>query len=92
MKFLNEEGKIVEGTPLTDEQVDQRERLITYFHDTVCKGKYHGTYDTLNCEILATAYVTGEIAKIAGTTPSPEPMVYPEAPQPVAVKTDDCPF
>ncbi len=65
MKFLNEKGKIVEGTPLTNEQADQRERLIAYFHQTACDNGYHGPYSDKKCESLANAFVLGDIAKAA---------------------------
>ena len=60
MKFLTAKGKIEDGTPLTDEQVNQRERLISYFHDQACDNGYHGTYSEKKCETLANAFVTGD--------------------------------
>ncbi len=80
MKFLNEEGKIVEGTPLTDEQVEQRERLIAHLHQTICKGRYHTSYDAMLCEILATDFVTGkldDIAKVHAEVESEHPSPFP---------------
>lgn len=71
MKFLNEKGKIVEGVPLTDEQIAQRERLIAYFHDNCC-NTYHGVYGERGCEQMATDYVTGKLIEVASKQPDPE--------------------
>ena len=72
MKFLNEKGKIVEGLPLTDEQIIQRERLISYFHENCCHN-YHGVYGERGCEQMATDYVTGKLIEVANAQPEPEP-------------------
>lgn len=83
VKFLTEEGKIEEGTPLTDEQVGQRERMITWFHEEACGGAYHGVYGDKKCETLANAYVTGVMAKAAipEAAPIPEPETIMAAPK-----------
>jgi hypothetical protein len=98
MKFINEDGKIIEGIPLTDQQAEQRDRLVVYFHEEACGGSYHGTYSNSErkCEKLSNAFVTGEMAKIAEglsegqvvepiTEPAPEPASTP-------VPVDDVPF
>jgi hypothetical protein len=70
MYFLTEDGKLQEGTPLSNEKVQERERLIGHFHDQICKSRYHGSYDQRVCEDLANSFVTGELNKIA-ITPTP---------------------
>jgi hypothetical protein len=88
MKFLNEKGTIEEGIPLTKDQVEQRERLIVYFHDVSCGNGYHGTYGEKKCETLANAYVTGDMAKVAISEPAPT-----QESEPVTVAADnDIPF
>jgi hypothetical protein len=77
MKFLTENGKIEEGTPLTDEQCLQRTNLIAYFHVAAC-NTYHGTYSERPCENLANAFVTGAIAEVANKQPEPEQLPAPE--------------
>ena len=67
MKFIDEKGKLCEGTPITDEQAIQRERLIRYFHHEACEDAYHGSYGNRPCENLALAFLTGEIQKAADT-------------------------
>ena len=86
MKFLTQKGKIEEGIPLTDDQVQQRSNLITYFHETACQNGYHGIYSEKKCETLANDFVTGAIDKAANLQPEPEPQ--PAAPEPVAVAVE----
>ena len=73
MKFITEDGKIVEGIPLTDEQARQRENLVEYFHEEACRSSYHGYRETKQCETLATAFVTGGILAAANKQPEPDP-------------------
>lgn len=57
MKFLNDSGAVVEGTPLTDRQVDAIERFKVYLHEKVCEGKYHGAYNNHPCKATANAII-----------------------------------
>jgi hypothetical protein len=75
MKFINEKGKIEDGTPLTNMQFLQRERLIPYFHKVACLDSYHTTYSQKQCEELANAFITGGIESVANTDPETETSV-----------------
>jgi hypothetical protein len=88
MKFIDNKGLVQEGTRLTDEQVVQRERLITYFHEEACGGNYHSSYgkDVRKCVTLANAFVTGAIAKAANTEPIPDPEESHPSPFPTGVE------
>jgi len=62
MKFLNENGEVVEGIPLTDEQLAFREKIRAFVHEKVCGGSYHTTWDrknnSPNCDLVANFLVT----------------------------------
>ena len=44
MKFIDEKGEIVEGTPISEELIFLREKVTAYMHETVCANKYHASY------------------------------------------------
>lgn len=62
MKFLDKDGQIVDGEPMTDEQVEQRELIVKYIHEKVCQGAYHSkvsrNYDKPSCETVANFLIT----------------------------------
>lgn len=61
MKFLTQSGQIEEGEPLNDQQLAQREELITYLHKTCCRGRYHNPYEKprdFPCEEAANYLIT----------------------------------
>lgn len=64
MKFLNDKGEVVEGTVLTDEQVNKREQIMRFAHETICGGyARHSDYErrtsgSPKCELLANFFIT----------------------------------
>lgn len=81
MKFINKDGKIEEGIPLTEQQVRWRKNLVEYFHLEACNGSYHAYYESSprKCEKLANACVTGKISAAANRA---EPLPEDEHPSP----------
>lgn len=53
MKFLNSKGEVVEGTPLTDKQIQLLERFTETLHEKLCKNSYYGTYSPKPCAEFA---------------------------------------
>jgi hypothetical protein len=101
MKFITEDGKVVEGTAITDRQAELLNRFEAYLHRKVCDHTYHGSYGKKPCRETAHEIVPKLDDSAAGALLSaifepeleaiPEPAPEPK-PQPVAVKNDDMPF
>ena len=62
MKFIDKNGEVVEGTPLSNEQVKLREHIQKYVHEKVCRGSFHSSYDRtcggVSCEKVANYFIT----------------------------------
>lgn len=73
MQFLNAEGQLVEGFPLTPEQVRQHALMRDLIHEKVCGHSYHSDYDRryhgVQCEKIAHYLITTfTFTPIEGTT------------------------
>ena len=86
MKFLNANGQIEDGTPLSDEEAQKLEEVEEFLHVMVCKGSYHPGYeDQPRCKkaanVLITCFdITGKqgnsfAAVLADLKPKPIPAV-----------------
>jgi hypothetical protein len=100
MKFITEDGKIVEGIALTDRQSVLRDRFEEWLHEKVCANAYHGSYSARPCRDAANEFIPklddSACGSIAAALSQPEPVPDPAPiaePEPVAAaKDDDLPF
>jgi hypothetical protein len=104
MKFITEDGKIIEGTALTERQSVLRDRFEEWLHEKVCANAYHGTYGARPCRDAANLLIPklddsacgGLSTALFEPAPEPEPVPEPAPlPEPVTVakvKDDDLPF
>lgn len=72
MKFLNENGEVVEGVALTETQVILRQEILKFVHEKACKSAYHSSHDrrygNVSCEQIANFFVTKfSISPLPGT-------------------------
>jgi len=91
MKFLNNNGEIEEGTPLTDTTVAVRYNLERYLHVTACKNTYHASYEkTRGCRdaanFLAVIFTTLDCGVAAAKL---EAAVEDLFPKPVAISDSE---
>jgi hypothetical protein len=62
MQFIDKDGQLQDGTPLTEEQVRVRKQILYFTHEKVCGGGYHSSYDrrmnVIKCEAVANFFIT----------------------------------
>jgi hypothetical protein len=78
MKFINQDGKVVDGAPLTDRQASAIERLEEYLHEKVCGNSHHGTYSKKLCAEVARELISklddSAVGSLCAALFEPEPV------------------
>jgi hypothetical protein len=89
MKFLKADGTVEDGTPLTDEQAAEKQRVEELLHVVLCKNSYHYDWQGMPaCKKVSQEVATGTswIDSLEGLKPKPRPeQEVIEEPVPVQV-------
>ena len=95
MYFLDAQGNLLEGEPLSGQDKTALDYMTALFHDSVCDG-YHSPYD-VKCQKLAIATIrrfnVTQKADYVEPVPEPAAVEVPETeiPQPI-LSDNDMPF
>jgi hypothetical protein len=98
MKFITEDGKILEGVALTDRQSTTRDRFEEWLHEHVCTNAYHGSYGSRPCRDAANMLIPKLDDSAVGALssaifePEPAPVPVPEPSTVEAAAEKEMPF